>query len=281
MYSSGSLLSYTMLQLTQDMINGLTMKQPIRFSLFIALMSISLYSSAANPNISIQYLKPLTQQEVTIQQVIKESDINDTLITLSDHYFSFNKTVTIQYGSTDGPLYDPNSHAIHIPYSFYQESLDYFSKNKYQERFNKSPQLGALDTLLHTLLHESGHAFIADQNIPVLGKEEDAVDNFATILLLNYVDNGDDIAISAADMFAFESENRPDYYDFGEYIDEHSFDLQRYFSTLCFVYGSDPEKQSNLLDEVENDYLKDRKEFCEFQFESLSQNWDHYFKRSE
>jgi hypothetical protein len=78
-------------------------------------------------------------------------------------------------------------------------------------------------------LHEAGHAFIADQNIPVLGKE-DAVDHFATILLLNYVDSGDDIAISAADMFTFESE--------------------------------------------------DRKEFCEFQFDSLSQSWDHYFKQT-
>ena len=268
-----------MLQLTQDMINGLTMKTAIHSPLFIALMGISLCSFAANPNISIQYSKPLNQQEITIQQTIKESGINDTLTALSNDYFPFNKTVTIQYGSTEGPLYDPDSHTMHIPYSFYQESLDYFSKNKYQERFNKSPQLGALDTLLHTLLHEAGHAFIADQNIPVLGKEEDAVDNFATILLLNYVDDGDDIAISAADMFAFESEDRPDYYDFGEYIDEHSFDLQRYFSTLCLVYGSDPKKHINLLDEVENDYLKDRKDFCGFQFDSLSQNWEHYFKQ--
>ena len=210
-----------MLQLTQGMINGLTMKTDIRSPLFIALMGISLCSFAENPNISIQYSKPLNQQEITIQQTIRESGINDTLTELSNDYFPFNKTVTIQYGSTEGPLYDPNFHTIQIPYSFYQESLDYFSKNKYQVRFNKSPQLGALDTLLHTLLHEAGHAFIADQNIPVLGKEEDAVDNFATILLLNYVDNGDDIAISAADMFAFESEDRPDYYDFGEYIDEH------------------------------------------------------------
>ncbi|WP_242504920.1 DUF4344 domain-containing metallopeptidase [Aliivibrio finisterrensis] len=241
-------------------------------------MSTSLCSFAENPNVSIQYSKPLSQQEVLIQTTIKESGINDTLIALSKGYFPFNKMVTIQYGSVEGPLYDPNSHTIQIPYSFYQESLNYFKQNKYQERFNKAPQLGAIDTLLHTLLHEAGHAYIADQNIPVLGKEEDAVDNFATILLLNYIDNGDDIAISAADMFAFESETRPDYYDFGEYIDEHSFDLQRYFSTLCLVYGSNPGKQSNLLDEVENDYLKDRKEFCEFQFNSLSQSWEHYFK---
>lgn len=247
---------------------------------FISLVAASTFSIAANKNILITYLPSQSSQDVISKKTIMESGINNTLLSLSDHYFAFNKTLTVQYGGDEGPMYGPNAHIIHIPYSFYQESLNYFEQNKYQERFNKSPQLGALDTLLHTLLHEAGHAYIADQNIPVLGKEEDAVDNFATILLLNYVDNGDDIAISAADMFAFESEDRPDYYDFGEYIDEHSFDLQRYFSTLCLVYGSDPKKHINLLDEVENDYLKDRKEFCEFQFDSLSQNWEHYFKQT-
>lgn len=255
------------------------MKSQIKSLSLATLLLTSIYVNAAP--ISIQYLPPSTPEDAVTEKLIKESKINNTLSQLSEHYFSFNSALTIQYGTKEGPLYDPEIHTIQIPYSFYQESLSYFSKNKYQERFNKSPQLGAIDTLLHTLLHEAGHAYIADHNIPVLGKEEDAVDNFATILLLNYVDNGDDIAISAADMFAFESEDRPDYYDFGEYIDEHSFDLQRYFSTLCLVYGSDPKKHISLLDEVENDYLKDRKDFCEFQFGSLTQSWDHYFKSAK
>ena len=45
-----------MLQLTQGMINGLTMKTDIRSPLFIALMGISLCSFAENPNISIHVM---------------------------------------------------------------------------------------------------------------------------------------------------------------------------------------------------------------------------------
>lgn len=161
------------------------------------------------------------------------------------------------------------------------ESLNYFSNNQYEDRYGKSPKTGALDTLLHTLLHEAGHAYIEDQSIPVLGKEEDAVDNFATILLIDYLDDGADMTISAADMFAFESDDRPDYYDFGEYIDEHSFDLQRYFSTLCLVYGSDPEQYKSLLDEVEKDYLRDRKDFCQYNYENIRTNWQHYLQHNE
>lgn len=249
-------------------------------SRLLLLTTIAFSSSlfAASDNIKIRYIEPENPADLDLKSAIEQSGVNQTMIELSDSLMPFNQTLTIEYGSSDGPLYDPEQHMVQMPYSFYEEALTYFKKNKYDEKYGKSAQLGAVDTVLHTLIHEVGHAYIADQNIPILGKEEDAVDNLAAILMIDYVENGDDSAISAADMFAFESEDRPDYYDFGEYIDEHSFDLQRYFSTLCLVYGSDPEKHSALLDEVENGYLTERKDFCIYQYQSISQNWHHYLK---
>mgnify|MGYP000150332989 CR=1 FL=1 len=75
----------------------------------------------------------------------------------------FNNPLTIQYGNEDGPLYDPQTHQVLIPYSFYAESLTYFEKNQYEKEYGKTAQTGAIDTLLHTLLHEAGHAYIEDQ----------------------------------------------------------------------------------------------------------------------
>ncbi|MGF1757179.1 DUF4344 domain-containing metallopeptidase [Photobacterium sagamiensis] len=248
-------------------------------SLLVLLSLSSLLASsalAAQNNIVIEYQTTKGQEDKSVQQLIEQSGVNETLVELSNAHFAFNETLTIRYGGEEGPMYDPETHTVHVPYSFVAESLQYFKKNDYQNEFGKEPQLGAIDTFLHTLLHEAGHALVADQNIPVLGKEEDAVDNFATLMMINYVEEGDDAAISAADMFAFESENRPDYYDFGEYIDEHSFDLQRYFSTLCLVYGSDPEKHQKLLDEVEKDYLSERKDFCIDNFQQLDHSWHQY-----
>ncbi|MHC6529812.1 MULTISPECIES: DUF4344 domain-containing metallopeptidase [unclassified Vibrio] len=244
---------------------------------FFLLSSLALTSTAqAGPKLIIDYLPPLKEHEQALKTDIQRSGINQIVVELSERYFRFQDPLTIVYGSSEGPLYDPQQHVIHVPYRFYQDSLDYFSNNDYEKRYGRSARQGAQDTLLHTLLHEVGHAFIAENDIPVLGKEEDAVDNFATLMMINYVSEGQDMAISAADMFAFESEFRPDYYDFGEYIDEHSFDLQRYFSTLCLVYGSDPSGYQHLLDEVENDYLQDRKDFCIYQFERVNRNWHHY-----
>ncbi|MEF1291843.1 DUF4344 domain-containing metallopeptidase [Vibrio sp. M260118] len=244
--------------------------------LLLPAILVSSSAFAASDNIVIRYLEPNNASEAELKTAIEESEVNQTLIDLSDQLFPFNNTLTVQYGSDDGPMYDPQNHVVHMPYHFYQEALHYFKKNKYDEKYGKSAELGALDTVLHTLLHEAGHAYIADQNIPILGKEEDAVDNFAALIMIEYVENGADAAISAADMFAFESEDKPDKYAFGEYIDEHSFDLQRYFSTLCLVYGSDPKQHQGLLDEVENDFLADRKDFCVFQYRNIGYNWHYY-----
>ncbi len=250
----------------------------MKFLTTIVLLCAGITQVFASENILIKMQPPQSKQERLAAEEIRQSNINSLLVDLSDRTFPFSKTLNIYYGGDEGPLYDPNSHTIHIPYQFYIESHHHFTRNDYEKKYGKSAKDGAIDTLLHTLLHEAGHAYISDQNIPVLGKEEDAVDNFASIVLLNYVDSGDDIAISAADMFAFESDNRPDYYDFGEYIDEHSFDLQRYFSTLCLVYGSDPDKYDYLLDEVERDYLKDRKDFCVSNFDVINENWHFHLE---
>lgn len=248
--------------------------------MFLRVLLPSLLLSASafadSDSVVIRYLEPQNQVETTAKSDIEQSGVNQTLVDLSESLFPFRKTLTIEYGGDQGPLYDPELHQVQMPYEFYQQALDYFKKNEYDKKYGKSAQAGAIDTVLHTLLHEAGHAYIADQNIPILGKEEDAVDNFAALMMIEYVKNGEDAAISAADMFAFESEDRPDYYDFGEYIDEHSFDLQRYFSTLCLVYGSNPDKHKGLLDEVENDYLADRKDFCIYQYQTVAQNWHSY-----
>ncbi|WP_241901335.1 DUF4344 domain-containing metallopeptidase [Vibrio sp. 10N.286.49.B3] len=223
----------------------------------------------------ITYQTAQSADESSAAQLIKQSELDVTLVELNAHHFPLNHPLTIEYGSDDGPLYDPSTHSITIPYAFILESIDYLEKAGFEP--SQASQL-AMDTLLHTLLHEMAHALIADNQIPILAKEEDAADNLAAIMMINYVEQGDSAAINAADIFALEAEGKPEYYELGDYIDEHSFDLQRYFATLCLVYGSDPKKHKTLLDEVEKHFLSDRKDFCIEQFAVTNENWHFYLK---
>lgn len=232
----------------------------------------------AQAAIVTKYLPPSDDAEKALRAEIEHSGINKTVADLSAQYFPFDDDLTIEYGSDDGPLYDPDTNTIQMPYGFYAEVKSYFTDNGYSERLGRTAEQGALDTLLHTLLHESAHAYIAGNNIAVLGKEEDAADDFAALMLLNGLDDGSNIAISAADMFAFEADSaeRPDYYEAVEYIDEHSFDLQRYFATLCLVYGSDPQTHAGLLDELSAKNRAEREDYCHARYEEATRNWLHY-----
>ncbi|WP_240352434.1 DUF4344 domain-containing metallopeptidase [Agarivorans sp. Alg241-V36] len=245
-------------------------------------LSFVCYSALANQgaaNIRIVMQPAVSQADKESRALIKRSKVNQHFSQLVDQLFNFRQAVTLEYGINDGPLYDPNAHGIYIPYAFVDETLHFFSSNNYQKQYGVSAEEAAIDTLLHTLLHELGHAYITDQKIPILGKEEDAADNLATIVLLNYVELGDEVAISAADMFAFESEDKPKFYELSEYINEHSFDLQRYFSTLCLVYGSNPKRYPKLLNEIDTNYLAERQEFCIQQYQQTNQSWHTYLKQ--
>jgi hypothetical protein len=239
-----------------------------------SIASCSLYAST----VSFTLDTPTTVEDKSIHSVISQSQLLDHITEVIDTYFAFTSPLDVHFGENDGPYFDPEENAVYIPYAFVSDSKRYFEKNDYESEYGVTEMNAALDTLAHTIFHEVAHAYIMDQQIPILGKEEDAADNLATLMLIENIEDGDIVAISAADMFAFESEDGPDYYDSLDYIGEHSFDLQRYFSTLCLVYGSDPEKHKHLLDEVDSEALGERKELCEEYFQSVQSNWHVYLK---
>ncbi|BFM48977.1 DUF4344 domain-containing metallopeptidase [Marinomonas sp. THO17] len=246
-----------------------------------SLMLIPLFFSvqstyAANVTFTLEDAKQVEEKKILAN--LKDRQWFAQMSAIIDQHFHFNEAVKIVFGSDEGPLFDPQDNSILIPYAFIVGAEYYFRKNAYQKEYGVDSTEAAIHTLIHTLFHELAHAYILDQDIAILGKEEDAADNLATLLILENFDQGDSIAISAADMFAFESEDGPEYYDSLDYIGEHSFDLQRYFSTLCLVYGANPKKHPDLLNEVDVEAVAERQEYCQYYFETVQINWHRHLK---
>src|SRR3546814_7327239 len=107
-----------------------------------------------------------------------------------------------------------------------------------------------LGNTIFTRFHELGHALVDKLEIPVLGREVDAVDALAVLLMLPDEEDAvaDEMVMAAAEghVMAYEQSGEEDEEAFW---DEHSFDLQRYASIHCLVYGSDPEGWSELRSE--------------------------------
>jgi Putative metallopeptidase len=87
------------------------------------------------------------------------------------------------------------------------------------------------------LFHEVGHALVDQWDLPVVGREEDAVDAFSTIFMTEFVNEGE-FALAGADFFYYLAASHQ--LDEVDFADEHSFDKQRAYSIACWVYGSNP-----------------------------------------
>jgi len=127
--------------------------------------------------------------------------------------------------------------------------------------------------MLFVTMHELGHAAIQELGLPVLGREEDAADQFATLKLLN-VNNLSHQVLHEASKGWFLSDRR-DRRDGEEqiYYDEHGLDEQRAYQIVCLMVGSDPDKMAALAKETE--LPQDRQDTCVGQdYPRASMSWD-------
>ncbi|MGH7559539.1 MAG: DUF4344 domain-containing metallopeptidase [Gemmatimonadales bacterium] len=124
-------------------------------------------------------------------------------------------------------------------------------------------------TLVFALTHELGHALIDVLQLPVTGREEDAVDQLATILLLSQGEAGDSLAFGAIGWFSKNSRRQEA--DELVFADEHGLDQQRYYNILCMVYGRDRARYPEIV--AERWLPAIRAERCPVEYARIAESW--------
>lgn len=99
----------------------------------------------------------------------------------------------------------------------------------------------AAGALAFIIMHELGHALIDIQNIPVLGREEDAADQIATYLMLEE-NSVADKAIAGGLFFFSKPKLIPGFFNQRHLSGEHSLDPQRAANLACWAYGKEPRR---------------------------------------
>ena len=119
--------------------------------------------------------------------------------------------------------------------------------------------------------HEVGHALIDVYDLPYTGNQEDVADQFTAYIMLEHTDGfGDDIILDVAHWF--NSTYSWHGYTNEEYAGTHLLDMQRAYNFMCWVYGSDPEYYSPL---VESGYLPEsRAVWCTEEYEQIVYAWN-------
>ncbi len=145
------------------------------------------------------------------------------------------------------------------------------------ERLTDAQQKEAVEFMvgnaIFVLFHEAGHMLISELGLPVLGKEEDAVDTLSAITLLEQHDETLDKALTdsadgwlLSDAAAQEAGN--DY----AFWDEHSLDQQRAYSMVCMMVGQDAEGFKDFADSV--DLPADRRDSCASDYQNALDSWN-------
>jgi hypothetical protein len=122
--------------------------------------------------------------------------------------------------------------------------------------------------LLDVFLHEAGHAVFDYLKVPILGREEDAADQFSTIIMLQY-DNARArrLILGSAYQYKMDVKEPKLALSITKFADEHGLPAQRFFNVLCVAYGSDPKFYADVL---EKKYLpEDRAAGCEDEYHQV------------
>jgi hypothetical protein len=113
--------------------------------------------------------------------------------------------------------------------------------------------------------------------LPVLGREEDAADAFATLALMKMGSEfSHDVLIQAAKGWFLSAERDERQSQRLAFYDEHGLDRQRAYQIVCLMVGSDPEKFGDLADLVK--MPDDRQETCQGDFSNATYSWDLVLK---
>ena len=240
--------------------------------------------------VKFRYEAPKDPKLVNFQKLLQKSQLLEIMAGTLNETLRLPKDLAltaVQCGEINA-FYSPQKQTVQICYEFAQ----YFyilhandQKGPDGKFDNESVIKSTMGTIRFVMLHEIGHALVDILDLPITGREEDAVDQLAAVVLLSSDDPEDTEAVlsgayshllSAASKAEDEakmteedrqwmSENQP------PAADEHSFDEQRFYNTACLAYGSKPEMFGDLV--TGGILPTSRAERCPGEWSRVSRSW--------
>jgi hypothetical protein len=208
----------------------------------IPTMQVHGFAGAEATGFRVSYAEssvPLHQQFAAI---LKEVQLFEKIATALNSTIKLPRTVDIQLVDcgTVNAFYDPNNARIIVCYDL----MTYFAE-MFKPVAKDNEELGnaILGATIFAFFHEAGHGLIHQLDLPATGREEDAVDQFATLILIAGGEQAVSMALAGAYWFQLQSQQNHE----TPFYDEHAFDGQRFYNILCWIYGSDGGRYGNFV----------------------------------
>jgi Putative metallopeptidase len=157
--------------------------------------------------------------------------------------------------------YSAQEHAIHFCYEF----VDRLEKSRPADVTEEGfvPTQVFLGAMVGLLLHETGHAFVDLFKVPVFGREEDAADQIAEFIALQFDKDLAETVTKGAGWLWLTDARTMLYLDY--YAEVNSTSMERFLNYLCLGYGNEPDRFMDLADK----FLKARARRCTDEYQQV------------
>jgi hypothetical protein len=203
-------------------------------------------------NFSVEYSDVQNPQYAQINEKFRQDRLLESIADDLNASIAIPENVLITFKECGQPnaFWNPRDRQIVMCYELMEQMTQDF-KEIAQTQEELGERVGG--ALTFAFIHELGHCLIDVLNLPSTGREEDAVDQLSTFVLLGLKgEQGEQMAINGAISWGIQYEKLKQSGKTAAeldmlWADEHSMDGQRFYNILCWVFGHNPNKWMSLI----------------------------------
>lgn len=207
-----------------------------RGALFSLLILFSAGVRTEHPvasGVSVQYVDAADPLFASLAKSLREKGVLEETTSHLNTRLTFSAPVLLRMQECGevAAYYDSAKAAVVVCYELLPILYDVFDRRGSRTDIEANVH-GALSFALY---HEIAHALFDLHGLPITGKEEDAADQLAALLLLSRGEEGTRMLVASATAFSRSKEKLNN----SRYAAEHALSKQRAFNLLCWVQGHD------------------------------------------
>ncbi|HYX23811.1 MAG TPA: DUF4344 domain-containing metallopeptidase [Thermoanaerobaculia bacterium] len=211
-----------------------------------------------------------------LQQIFKETRLLEETVRALNGTLAMPADVTValrECGASDAP-YEPDKRRLSICYELVDALAELFTAGATSEEDVQQAGIAVAGATLFIFFHEAGHALIRLDGLPVAGREEDAVDQLATVLLLESGREGEKAALDGASTFLAREKDAKSQAALARlaFWNAHALDQQRFVNVICWVYGKSPTDFQYLVED--GTLPPERATQCPAEYGEMAKTWD-------
>ncbi|HLA94650.1 MAG TPA: DUF4344 domain-containing metallopeptidase, partial [Pyrinomonadaceae bacterium] len=217
----------------------------------------------------VEHLPVTTPRYIEIDKQVRGEKLLENAADDLNKALNLNDDITLRTKDCKeiNAYYDPNDSTVTMCYELMEH---FYATFKSAGSTDSESYKKMFDAVRFVFLHEIAHALIDKFKLPVIGNEEDAADRCSAYINLEELgDEGVSAVFAAADAFAIESKKNQG--KAKNMADEHLLGEQRFYNSLCMIYGSNTSKYEKIVTEG---YLpKERAVRCANEYQRTVDSW--------